>query len=118
MPVRQRHIVEMDGGLHIEAGVSRTSQNGGSLMLMVGRIVLSGAVLGMGMSVDLLGEVSLLRQIDCTGPMRRQDHHRSEDQRKQEHNRYGKSCRRSCTCIQGSFHALPDFVVVLSPLGG
>jgi len=89
-------------------------------MLVVGRVVLSGAVLGMGMSVDLLGKVSLLRQINRPGPMRRQDHHWSQDQREQKHNRHDKSCRRCrcCTCLQGSFHALPDFVVVLSPLGG
>ena len=87
-------------------------------MLVVGCVVLSGAVLGMGMSVDLLGKVSLLRQINRPWPMRRQDHDRSEDQREQKHDRYDKSCRRCCTCIQGSFHALPDFVVVLSPLGG
>ena len=89
-------------------------------MFVVGCVVLSGAVLGMGMAVDFLGKVSLLRQIDRTGTMRRQDFDRSEDQRKQKHNRHDKSCRRCrcCTCIQGSFHALPEFGVVLSPLGG
>lgn len=89
-------------------------------MFVVGCVVLSGAVLGMGMAVDFLGKVSLLRQIHRTGTMRRQDFDRSEDQRKQKHNRHDKSCRRCrcCTCIQGSFHALPEFGVVLSPLGG
>lgn len=89
-------------------------------MLVVGCVVLSGAVLGMGMSMELLGKVSLLRKIDDTGPMRRQDHDRSQDQREQKHNRHDKSCRRCFgrTCIQRSLHVLPDFVVVLSPLGG
>ena len=38
-------------------------------MLVVGRVVLSGVVLGMGMPVNLLGKISLLRHINRPGPM-------------------------------------------------
>ena len=89
-------------------------------MFVVGCVVLSDAVLGMGVTMDLFGKVNLLRNIVGAGSMRRKDHDRSQDQREQKHDRHDNSCRR-CLCgpyIQGSFHALPDFFVVLSPLGG
>lgn len=87
---------------------------------MVGCIVLSGVVFGMGMTMHLIRSVGLMGNVDCAKTMRRRDHDRSHDKRKQKHDPYGNPCRARLRCayVRVAFHDLPDLVVVLSPLGG